>query len=92
MEPEQFALLVKEKLNARVSFLAGSSAVSRIGVCSGSGGDFIREAASLGCDGFLTGEASHHAYLDAATCGVTLFTAGHYETEIPFAAALSSRM
>ena len=88
MTEEAFAALVKEKLGATVSWLERGGAVSKIGVCSGAGADFLREAAALDCDAYLTGEASHHDYLDAAALGLSLFTVGHYETEIMITEAL----
>ena len=87
---EAFAALLQTKLGARVSFLPRARAVSKIGVCSGAGADFVKEAAQSGCDAYLTGEASHHEYLDAAAEGITLFTAGHYETEIMATKALEA--
>ncbi len=33
-------------------------------------------------DAFITGDASHHNFLDCVQQGITLIAAGHYETEI----------
>lgn len=87
-----FAALVGQKLNARVSYLETGGSVSKIAVCAGAGCDFLEEAAALGCNAYLTGEASHHDYLNAADAGITLFTAGHYETEFPAVTALCDRL
>lgn len=66
--------------------------VSRIAVVGGSGGGLLEEAAALGCDTFVTGEAKHHHLLLAQELGINLLIFGHYETEAivlpPLAAAL----
>ena len=33
------------------------------------------------CDALLTGDASHHAFLDADEMDILLVAAGHFETE-----------
>ena len=81
MSPSGFAAFVKNTLGGAVSYIDGGRMVEKVGVCSGAGADFIKQAASLGCDAFLTGEASYHEFLDASADGISLFAAGHYETE-----------
>lgn len=54
----------------------------RIGVCSGGAGEFAEEAQRLGCDAYLTGEASWGEVVAAENCGMTMICAGHYETEV----------
>lgn len=83
MSRDEFAELLKTRLGCHINYCKGNSAVSKIGVCCGSGSDFITDAKALGCDAFITGEATYHSFLDADACGIALFTAGHYETEIP---------
>ena len=34
-------------------------------------------------DAFITGDAKHNDFLDALDAGISLFAAGHFETEIP---------
>ena len=87
-----FAALAGRSLDARVSFLDIGGGVSKAAVCAGAGGDFLDEAALYGCDAYLTGEASHHDFLYAAALGITLFAAGHYETEFPAVTALCARL
>ena len=88
----EFAELIKEKLNSSVQFVEGKATVSKIGICSGAGSDFIDEAIELSCDGFVTSEASYHAFLEAKAKGLSLFTAGHYETEIPVVRCLAAKI
>ena len=54
----------------------------RISVCSGGAGEFAEEAKRLGCDVYLTGEASWGDVIAAENCGMKMLTAGHYETEV----------
>ena len=53
-----------------------------IGVCSGGAGEFAEEAKRLGCDLYLTGEASWGDVIAAENCGMKMICAGHYETEV----------
>ncbi|MBR5191160.1 MAG: Nif3-like dinuclear metal center hexameric protein, partial [Clostridia bacterium] len=45
------------------------------------GSDYLTLAKELGCDALLTGDASHHAFLDADEMGIVLVASGHFETE-----------
>ena len=53
----------------------------KIGVCSGGAGEFAAEAQALGCDVYVTGEASWGDRIAAENVGMAMITAGHYETE-----------
>ena len=55
--------------------------VTKVGVVTGSGGGFVKAAAEAGLDTLLTGEGTHHTYLDALELGVNVVLAGHYSTE-----------
>ncbi len=59
----------------------GPERVRRIGLCSGGAGEQVAQAATLGCDAFITGEGAHHTYTLAEELGVNLLYAGHYATE-----------
>lgn len=91
VEPEEFALLVKERLHAgAVKLIPGEGTVKRVFLCSGAGGEFARYAAMRGGDAYLTGEMKHHEALEARKTGLTCVVAGHYETEIVFAEYLAA--
>ena len=64
----------------------------RIGVCSGGAGEFAEEAKNLGCDLYLTGEASWGDVIAAENCGMEMVCAGHYETEVFGVRALAEAM
>ena len=58
------------------------SNISLVGVCSGGAGEFAEEAKNLGCDLYLTGEASWGDVIAAENCGMRMLCLGHYETEV----------
>ncbi len=60
----------------------GPDRVERVGVVTGSGASFVREAADRGLHALVTGEGSHHAHFDAVELGVHLLFGGHYATEV----------
>ena len=53
----------------------------KIGICSGGAGEFAAEAKELGCDLYITGEASWGDVIAAENIGMKMICAGHYETE-----------
>jgi dinuclear metal center YbgI/SA1388 family protein len=55
--------------------------ISRAAIACGSGGSFLEVAADLGCDCFITGEASYHTCLEAEARGVALLLPGHFASE-----------
>jgi dinuclear metal center YbgI/SA1388 family protein len=59
----------------------GPEEVERVAVVTGSGVDWLDEAASWGADLFVTGEGKQHAYHEAREAGVSVALAGHYATE-----------
>lgn len=64
----------------------------KIGVCSGGAGEFAVEAKALGCDLYVTGEASWGDKVAAANVGMKMVCGGHYETETFGVKALSALM
>ena len=52
-----------------------------IGICSGGAGDFGAEAKLLGCDLYVTGEASWGDVIAAENVCANMVCCGHYETE-----------
>lgn len=59
----------------------GTRRVRRVGVVSGGAGDMVDQAAELGVDVFLTGEASLQGYNLAENLRQNVVFAGHYATE-----------
>jgi dinuclear metal center YbgI/SA1388 family protein len=59
----------------------GQPLISRLAIVSGSGSDYISEAAAAGAQALLTGEPSERVTASARELGVHLIAAGHYATE-----------
>lgn len=81
MSSNEFAQHIKSKLNGVVRYNSIEKKIKKIAVCSGSGSDYLSLAKELICDALLTGDGSHHSFLDADEMGVLLVCAGHFETE-----------
>ncbi|MBQ6264404.1 MAG: Nif3-like dinuclear metal center hexameric protein [Clostridia bacterium] len=64
--------------------------VKKVAVCGGAGCDFASVCAQHGCDLLITGDASHHDFLDGITDGISIIAAGHYETENPVVKVLAN--
>jgi putative NIF3 family GTP cyclohydrolase 1 type 2 len=76
------ALRCKEALGCKaVRYTDCANAISRVAVCSGSGGSFLSEVLAKGCDGYITGDVKHDIFIDAYNAGLTVFDAGHFYTE-----------
>jgi len=91
LSAKALADLAAQRLNARVRFRDAGKPIARVAICGGLGCHFLGEAYG-NADAFLTGDADHHDFLDAAQNGLTLVAAGHYETEIPIVPALAERL
>ena len=90
MTAENFARLVAERLDApAVTLSDAGKTVRRVAVLGGGGGDFIREALSVGADTYVTGDAGFHHIVDAPQLGINLIVAGHHHTEHPVCARLA---
>ena len=93
MSVQKFARFVKTRLGATcVAYTDSKRAVKTVAMCSGAGADFYSVAKEKGADVFLTGEARHHEYIEAAACDVPLVTAGHFHTEDVVIAPLKEKL
>ena len=73
---------VKDALGCKVvRYNDTGKAVSKIGVCSGAGAEFLSSALVKGCDLLITGDVKHHDFIDAHNAGVSMIDAGHFYTE-----------
>jgi dinuclear metal center YbgI/SA1388 family protein len=90
----EFIRLVRARMNVSCLQCVGEEErrVERVAVACGSAAEFVRDAAALGCDVLLTGEARFHACLEARELGVALVLAGHYATERPSVERLAERL
>ena len=80
-DPYSFAKHIKEALGGAVKFVAGNRDISTVAVCSGSGGDFLIDAVNAGADAFITADIKHHLFIEAGQLGISLYDAGHFNTE-----------
>ena len=64
----------------------------KVGVCSGGAGEFATDAKNLGCDLYITGEASWGDVIAAENVGMQMICAGHYATETFGVKALAKAM
>lgn len=83
------AKLCAKKLAAGVRIADSGKTIKRVALCGGAGADFINEVSAAGCDAYITGDVSHHEFLDAKAMGLTLIAAGHFETENPVVAVVA---
>jgi len=68
----------------------GPEEIERVAILTGSGSDWLDEAADAGVDALITGEAKGKLYHEAKEAGVSVFLAGHYATETFGVRALES--
>lgn len=59
----------------------GPEELADVAIVTGSGVDWLGEAAEAGADALVTGEGKQQAYHHAMEAGVTVVLAGHYATE-----------
>lgn len=78
---EQLAEKLKSVLGGNIRYTDSTKPISKILVCSGSGGNFIKEAARFECDALITADVKHNQFLEAAHNDIALFDAGHFNTE-----------
>lgn len=77
---QELAGKIANTLNTKVRYADAGRKIEKIAICTGAGCSLIEAAGEL--DAFITGDASHHNFLDCIQAGITLIAAGHYETEI----------
>jgi dinuclear metal center YbgI/SA1388 family protein len=59
----------------------GNERIQTVGVVTGGAGSLLGDAVKAGLDAYVTGEGSHHTFVDAMEEGLNLYYAGHYATE-----------
>jgi dinuclear metal center YbgI/SA1388 family protein len=83
--PREAVSFVKKALNLKALSYAGPrpGLVSRVALMPGSGGSYVEMAFKAGAEALITGDVSHHQALLAKDFGLTVISAGHFETERP---------
>lgn len=59
----------------------GEYILSKIAICSGSGGSLWKLAKAKGCDALITGDVKHDVWIDANNNKFTIIDCGHFHTE-----------
>ena len=75
-----------------IGFVGTDAKGRKVGVCSGGAGEFAEEAKRLGCDEYVTGEASWGDVVAAENVGMKMTCLGHYATEVHGVRALAQAM
>lgn len=81
---------ISKRLCADVRYCDTGKKIKRLAVCTGSGCSLLGELGDV--DAFITGDASYHSFLDFMQAGISLFAAGHFETEAPVLQPLSEKL
>ncbi len=94
--PETTAAELAELCCRRLSTCArladSGKKIRKVALCGGAGADFVKDVSDSECDAFITGDASHHEFLNAQALDLTLIAAGHFETENPVVARLADML
>lgn len=81
MTDTEFALYVKESLNAKGVRYTNGKNIRVVAMCSGAGSDYIEMLSKYQFDAFVTGELKHHHLLFAQQNNICAVEAGHFCTE-----------
>lgn len=89
----ELAAHCKERLGCTVvSYTDSPDKITRVGICSGSGGSLVGAAQAKKCGALITGEVKHSDLVAADNCGFCLIEAGHFHTENIFHESLAKRL
>jgi len=87
MTAADLAALIAQKLETKARFCNSEKMISTVALCGGAGCHLLEEIYGR-ADAFITGDADHHAFLEARQHSLSLIAAGHYETEIHIVSVL----
>ncbi len=82
LSPCELANKASQIFGEPVILYSSDKIINKIGIVSGGGWEFAKEAVYLGADAFITGEITYNLALDLVSMGYTSIDAGHYPTEI----------
>ncbi len=92
MSADEFAALAEKKLGIKPRYNRAKNALSRVVLCSGSGGDMLQEAVNSGADALITADVKHHVFIEAEHKGISVFDCGHFHTENVIIQPLTQRL
>ena len=80
---------VEEALDLPPNYVRGGGVkgvlINRVAICTGAGGDFLKQACKEGAQLLITGDVKLHQAMEARALGMAFIDAGHYGTEKIFA-------
>lgn len=59
--------------------------IRKIGLCAGSGGEYLKQMIDEKCQVYITGDVKYHMAVEAQEAGITLLDPGHFGSEKFFA-------
>ena len=80
---EEFASMLRDRLGLDSIRLVGnkSKLIGRVGLCTGSGAEFMQTASLQGADAYITGDIKFHEAQKALEMGLCVADATHYASE-----------
>lgn len=72
---------IKQRLGGAVRYADSGRPINRVLVCSGSGSDFVADVITDGFDALIAADIKHNIFISAINAGVSVFDAGHYNSE-----------
>ena len=89
-----FAKQLKERLGLDAIRLVGDgeNPVKRVGLCTGTGVEFVSLAAAKGCDAYLTADIKYHEAQKAVELGIAVADVTHYASEVLIVPVLQEKL
>ena len=81
LSADELARHIKEKLGGSIKFTDSGKNIKRVALCSGSGGGYAFDTAVSCCDALITADVKHNIFIDSERLGISVFDAGHFNTE-----------
>lgn len=78
---QTLATKLKASLGDVVRYTESDKLIENVLICSGSGGNYLWDALSMGCQALITADVKHNIFIDSINVGVSVFDAGHFATE-----------
>ncbi len=80
-DADALACHIKQNLGGAVRYADSGKPINRVLVCSGSGSDFVADVIADGFDALIAADIKHNVFISAVNAGVSVFDAGHYQSE-----------
>ena len=81
MNEADLGAYIKQKIGVPfVKYVSTKETIRKVAVCGGSGSDFIDDVAKK-VDALITSDVKYHDFLHAKDIGLTVYDAGHFNTE-----------